>query len=437
MLSFLQPKSQYSISSRTVRIRFYYLTGWTEPGAALMIVGELRRQPPRSYKEILFLPARDLRMEKYTGVKLDAATPGVAQAAGVDAVEQMTELPAELDAAHRGRPELGNTISGRSRIPPQATALLGFTRHLRSERPLPPPRLVTSLTALLRMVKDDGEIDLIRKASNGVHARPARDDAVVGQARHHRTHHAGKMTAVWMENGCERASYAPIVGSGINSTIAALLGQLSHASKTATFVSSTLPANTPCMPPTSRAPFPSNGHFTPRQREIYKIVLGAQQAAIDAFVSGKSTINDRDRQEPNSLDTVAYNYINTHGKDLHGQPLGQYWLHGLGHMVGIDVHDPATTRQSSSREWSSPSSPAFTFPKRNSACASNAISSSAQTESSSISTPRCPILPRKSKLRCARSELENDDRSARREDIPSNSRSLTRAFSDQLLGLPG
>jgi Xaa-Pro aminopeptidase len=84
---------------------------------------------------------------------------------------------------------------------------------------------------------------------------------------------------------------------------------------------------------------PANGNFTPRQREIYDVVLGAQQAAIDAFVSGKSTINDRDRKDPNSLDTVAYNYINTHGKDLHGQPLGQYWLHGLGHMLGIDVHD--------------------------------------------------------------------------------------------------
>jgi Xaa-Pro aminopeptidase len=86
---------------------------------------------------------------------------------------------------------------------------------------------------------------------------------------------------------------------------------------------------------------PVNGHFTPRQREIYNIVLGAQQAAIDAFVPGKSTINDRDRHDQNSLDTAAYNYINTHGKDLHGQPLGQYWLHGLGHLVGIDVHDPA------------------------------------------------------------------------------------------------
>jgi Xaa-Pro aminopeptidase len=86
---------------------------------------------------------------------------------------------------------------------------------------------------------------------------------------------------------------------------------------------------------------PVNGHFTARQREIYDIVLGAQKAAIDAFVAGKSKINDVLRRDPDSLDKAAYNYINTHGKALDGQPLGKYWIHGLGHMVGIDVHAPS------------------------------------------------------------------------------------------------
>src|SRR5580692_11563799 len=63
---------------------FYYLTGWTEPGAALMIIGDApKAASPRAYKEILFLPSRNLRMEKYTGVKMDAATPGVEEVSGV------------------------------------------------------------------------------------------------------------------------------------------------------------------------------------------------------------------------------------------------------------------------------------------------------------------------------------------------------------------
>ena len=57
---------------------FYYLTGWNEPGAALLIEGDASQAAtPRAYKEILFLPARNLRMEAYTGVKMDAATTGV------------------------------------------------------------------------------------------------------------------------------------------------------------------------------------------------------------------------------------------------------------------------------------------------------------------------------------------------------------------------
>jgi Xaa-Pro aminopeptidase len=81
---------------------------------------------------------------------------------------------------------------------------------------------------------------------------------------------------------------------------------------------------------------PINGHFTARQREIYDIVLGAQQAAEAAFKSGKSNMKHED---PDSLYEVARNYINTHGKDSHGDTLGKYFIHGLGHPVGLNVHD--------------------------------------------------------------------------------------------------
>ena len=77
-----------------------------------------------------------------------------------------------------------------------------------------------------------------------------------------------------------------------------------------------------------------------RQKEIYDIVRGAQQAAIDAFVAGNSRINDPKHKYPDSLDTIAFNFMNAHGKDLHGEGLGKYFIHGIGHSVGLDVHDP-------------------------------------------------------------------------------------------------
>jgi Xaa-Pro aminopeptidase len=318
---------------------FYYLTGWNEPGAALLIVGEApQAAAPRAYKEILFLPTRDLRMEKYTGVKLDAATPGAAQTAGVDAVEPMTELPAALNRLIDADRRLARNVWTQPEAEP-ARALLGFVSVTLGMDAAPAPHDVTELTAELRVVKDAGEIELLKKASAA---------SIVGQRVMMRAVRpgatelgvAGKMTAAWMENGCERPSYSPIVGSGINSTT------LHYSANDRTMENGDVVVVDAACEYSMYASditrtVPVNGHFTARQREIYNIVLGSQKAAFDAFVAGKSKINDRDRRDPDSLDNAAYNYINTHGKDLHGQPLGQYWLHGLGHMVGIDVHDPA------------------------------------------------------------------------------------------------
>jgi Xaa-Pro aminopeptidase len=311
---------------------FYYLTGWNEPGAALMIVGEAPQEATnQAYREVLFLPSRNLRMELYTGVKLGADTPGAAQAAGVDAVESLTELPAELNRLHR--PIWGQPDSA------QASALAGFTRATLGAPATTTVRDVVPLVAQLRVVKDAGEIDMLRKASD---ASIAGQLAMMKAVKPGVTERAlaGKMWAAWMDKGCERASYAPIVGSGINSTV------LHYSENTRTLEDGeVLLVDAACEYSMYASDItrtvPVNGHFTARQREIYNIVLGAQQAAIDAFVAGKSKINDRDRKDPDSLDTAAFNYINTHGKDLHGDPLGKYWLHGLGHMVGIDVHDPA------------------------------------------------------------------------------------------------
>jgi Xaa-Pro aminopeptidase len=318
---------------------FYYLTGWNEPGAALLIVaGEPKAAAPRAYKEILFLPTRNLRLEKYTGAKLDAASPDVAKITGVDAVAPMTELPAALNQLIDKDRGLIRNLWAQADAP-QAKALVGFTLTSLGMDAATNSRDVVPLVGQLRVVKDGGEIALLQKASD---ASIAGQVAMMKATRPGVTERsiAGKMTAAWFDAGCERASYAPIVGSGINSTT------LHYAENTRTMQAGDIVVvDAACEYSMYAADItrtvPVNGHFTARQREIYDIVLGSQKAAIDAFVSGKSKINDRDRRDPDSLDTAAYNYIAAHGKDLHGQPLGQYWIHGLGHMVGINVHDPA------------------------------------------------------------------------------------------------
>jgi len=76
--------------------------------------------------------------------------------------------------------------------------------------------------------------------------------------------------------------------------------------------------------------YPVSGVFSDRQREIYNIVLGAQEAVVRALRPGLSIFD---------LRKIAYNYIDSHGSDLHGRSLGQYFIHGISHFIGLQVHD--------------------------------------------------------------------------------------------------
>ena len=199
---------------------FYYLTGWTEPGAALLVLGPnvhtSQAGQITSYKEILFLPTRDLRMEKYTGAKLDAASPRVTAATGVDEVEDLTALPGVLNHLISADRRMMRNVWTQPDAP-QAKALLGFTAATLGIGAPPSPRDVTTLTMPLREIKDAREIELLKKASTAsIAAQRVMMKAVKPGVTERAV--AGKMTASWLEQGCERASYAPIVGSGINST---------------------------------------------------------------------------------------------------------------------------------------------------------------------------------------------------------------------------
>lgn len=323
---------------------FYYLTGWSEPGAALMIIASAlpsehngQTSHAREYKEILFLPTRNLRLEQYTGAKMDASTPGVTAATGVDNVEPMASLAADLNKLIGDDRRLGSNVWTQPHTK-AAESLLEFTAATLGAT-APDPKDITTITMPLREFKDSGEIELLKKASAASIAGQREMMKAVKPGETERTM-AGAMTAVWFKQGCERPSYAPIVGTGIDSTI------LHYSENSRTIQDGdVIVVDAACEYSMYASDItrtvPANGHFTARQREIYNIVLGAQRAAVEAFVAGKSKINDFSHRDPDTLDSVAFNYINTHGKDLHGQPLGKYWLHGLGHMVGIDVHDPA------------------------------------------------------------------------------------------------
>jgi Xaa-Pro aminopeptidase len=319
---------------------FYYLTGWNEPGAALYIQSAAPaddHNPARPYREILFLPTRNARIERYTGAKLGADTPGAASAAGVDEVKNMNELPPLLgDLVHQNPTAFRNLWSESDS--PQAGSLVAWTTTVLGLDQVPTFQNVRDLTNQLRAIKDSGEIALLHKAADAsIQAQLAMMRAVHPGAAEGTV--AGIIIEKLMENGCERPSYAPIVGSGKNSTVLHYSANSETMQSGGVVVVDAAGEYSMYASDITRT-VPVDGHFTARQQEIYDIVKGAQKAAMDAFVAGTSHINDPRHKYPDSLDTIAFNYMNAHGKDLHGEPLGKYFIHGIGHSVGIDVHDP-------------------------------------------------------------------------------------------------
>ena len=313
---------------------YYYLSGMTEPGSALLIVPAVEAKPDspaRAYTEILFLPARNLTQEKWTGPKLGPENPDAPKATGFDRVEEMSRLPEEVTKLLTGaRPVIYTDFPSAGQSDANLEPL-DFLKRMNSFLSFAD---VKPMIFSLRTYKDSGEVALIRKAVDAsVAAHFAAFKAVKPEVTEREV--SALMQYEWGKRGCERPAYAPIVGSGFSSTVlhysdddgtmkageVVVIDAAGEYSMYASDITRTLPIN---------------GHFTARQREIYDIVLGAQEAAAAAFKSGKSTMK---RNDPESLYKVAFDYINTHGKDLHGQPLGQYFIHGLGHPVGLNVHD--------------------------------------------------------------------------------------------------
>ena len=312
---------------------FFYLSGVTEPGAALLIasaVEAVAAAPARPYTEILFLSPRNLTQEKWTGPKLGPDNPDAPKITGFDRVEEIGSLPDEVMKLATGtRPAVYTDVASHGES--ASTEALAFLKRI---NPFLSLQDVKPMLASLRTVKDSGEINLLRKA---VDASVAAHFAALKAVKPNITEReiSALLQYEWGRRGCERPAYTPIVGSGFFSTVLHY-SEDSNTMKAGDVVVIDAAGEYSMYAADITRTLPVSGHFTARQKEIYDIVLGAQEAAMAAFQSGKSMlVGDSDA----SLYKVAKAYIKTHGKDLHGQPLDQYFIHGLGHYIGLNVHD--------------------------------------------------------------------------------------------------
>src|SRR5438876_5810752 len=314
---------------------FYYLTGHNEEGAGLLILPPTKVGGPASGpRETLFLPAKNPQKEKWNGVRMSPSDPGIEARTGFASVKQ-------FDTDFRSTVEnLAKTNLTLYTILPYQKELGGYPHEkevvdwLQLAAPQAKLKDVRAQIGAMRQIKSPGELAFLKEAID-----LSLDSHLEAMKLTHPGLYeyqvAAKMVEVHAWGGSDAEGYAPIVGAGPNST-ALHYDKLSRKIEDGDIVVMDVGAQYSGYSADITRTIPANGKFTPRQREIYDIVLGAQNAAIAAIKPGAVFCRD----EKDGLFNIAYNYINTHGKDLHGKSLGQYFIHGLGHGIGLDVHDP-------------------------------------------------------------------------------------------------
>lgn len=316
---------------------FYYLTGHNEEGAAVLIVPD----PPagQTYdgpREVLYLPARNLQVERWNGVRMSPDDPNIGGRTGFATVKPTTAIRADLEALAKIYPAFHTLL-------PSQRQVAGYPHRqyklewLKQALPGAEFKDVTGAIAAMRQIKLASEIALIRKSAE------LSMDAHLEAMRMMRPgiweyEVAAKMEYVHKSGGCEGEAYAPILGSGFNSTVLHYSMPVNQI-KDGDVVVLDVGAQCNGYAADITRTLPANGKFSPRQREIYEIVLGAQNAVLAALKPGMTM-----GRGEKGLGQIATDYINSNGKDRNGEPLGKYFIHGLGHHVGLNVHDPGPQR---------------------------------------------------------------------------------------------
>jgi Xaa-Pro aminopeptidase len=293
---------------------FFYLTGLEAPGAWLVLVA---RNPGRD-QAVLYLPARDSTMEQWTGPRLG---PG-AEAGRLTGIT-------DVRPAERAETEIRELVLG-SGSPARSGALyLSQRRQQGSEfRPVKIEDL-DPVIARLRLVKDPDELTRLRRAT-AITAEALKESMRVARPGMWEYELEAVIEYTFRRNGAERVGFPSIVASGPNA-VTLHYDENRRQVQAGELVVEDVGAEFGYYSADMTRTIPISGRFTPRQRALYDLVLGTQQAAIDSVRPGTNLA---------ALNRVARTYLRDNSGDLCGSDsCVPYFTHGLSHWLGMDVHD--------------------------------------------------------------------------------------------------
>lgn len=323
---------------------FYYLTGFTEPEALLVLIAG------QENKSILFCRDKDIEREIWDGFRFgpDAAKTEFA----FDLTYSMSELDTMVPQLLANQPTLFYSLGADSGWDTRITQWLNAVK-MQARAGVSVPNTIVDVRQyidMMRLIKSPFEIDLMRQSANI--AAQAHNRAMQKVA-------AGKMEYEieaeflheFYRKGAQAPAYTSIVAGGANACTLHY-----NANNCVLNDGELLLIDAGCelhgYASDITRTFPVSGKFTGPQKTLYELVLTAQLAAIDAAKPG----NHWNAPHEAALDVLVQGFIDEklcHGsKDsvIETASYRQFYMHRTGHWLGLDVHD-AGEYKNKTGEW--------------------------------------------------------------------------------------
>jgi Xaa-Pro aminopeptidase len=312
---------------------FWYLTGFPEPDAIAVITKDSKKP------YTLYVRPRDPLMETWFGRR--QGVEGAVKNFGVDKAVSVEKFGADLAKLLNGHEKLYYRFAVDAELDQKILHYLTEQRVRRLKAAYPPHTMIdpTPIIGEMRLHKSEREVALMQKAAD-----IAAEAHILAMKKVKPGMNEGQveamMEAYMKDNGASGVAYNSIIGGGDNATILHYV-ENNMPLKDGDLILIDAGAEYHGYASDITRTFPVNGKFTPAQREVYDVVLDVQRKCIDFTVVGNTHLQ---RQEYSiELLTEGMKKLGLlRGKTqdlIKKKAYLKYYMHGVGHWLGLDVHD--------------------------------------------------------------------------------------------------
>jgi len=316
---------------------FYYLTGFTEPEAFLILVAGDQDQ------SILFCREKNEEREIWDGYRFGPEAAKIHF--GFDASFPISSVDSELPRLMANAPALFYALGSSAILDSRIQTWLNAVRSQARAGVSAPTSAIDIRTILneMRLIKDDDEIAIMQRAADisaAAHARAMR----VSRPGLREYHLEAELLHEFRSNGSQSPAYGSIVATGANACVLHYrAGDAELRDGDLVLIDAGCELDSYASDITRT--FPVNGKFSPAQKTLYEIVLESQYAAIAATRAGARFTDGHDAAlrvlTQGMLDTglLDKNKVGSVDDVIAGGQYRQFYMHRTGHWLGMDVHD--------------------------------------------------------------------------------------------------